>query len=177
MKVFKKRQGSSYFLVILAFLVITLFSTLTISGLNNGITRTHAYALQMKAYYLNREMLEATVSALRANGNNLLKTTDTKGKVNPPITHINEETKEDIGETVVKIKKVTHKYYGKPKEWIEIQASTKIKDERADKQKKGEKYSFSFEGRALVLIENPVIQLYNVDVESLTAGSSPIQTS
>ena len=163
MKQIKKRVGSAYLVVLMVFLAVTLFSGLMISGLNQGVTRTHVHSLQMKAYYLNREVLEATVAVLRADGDQLLKSTNQQRE--DKITHHNEKTQKDIGESTVTIKREKHPYYKENKDWIVIHVTTKIADERVNQKKDGEPYTFTYEGTAMVLVDNPIIQLYNTPLK------------
>lgn len=153
------RQGSGYLLVIIVFLVVSLFATLMLSSLGNAIYQTHTYSMKMQSYYLTKEAADATVAVLLSDDNALLKT----------LTYPQTDTMphssggEVIGSSEITLTKELHDYYGENKEWIVARIKTEIPDQRGSRA--GEQ--FVFEGSVMILLENPMIQLYNINPDTL----------
>lgn len=159
MRKIQKRKGSAYLLVVIVFLVLSLFTTLMVTSLNQSIFQMHTYALQMKAYYLNHEAEEAVVAILLDNSNDLLE------HLAYPQTDSMEHTdgSEVIGESVITLTKEVHSYYGTDEDWVVARVETTIPDVRGDRI--GE--PFTYTGSVMILLSNPIVQLYNISPESL----------
>lgn len=153
------RQGSTYLLVVVVFLLISLFTALMVSSLNQTIYQMHAYALQTRAHFLNREAQDTVVAVLLDNQNELLK------RVSHPQSDVFVHTDglDVIGESEITLTKETHKYYTEDEEWVVARITTTIPDVRGDRL--GE--PFVYRGTVMILLKNPIVQLYNILPESL----------
>ena len=150
-------NGFVYAYVIGVFLVVTLFSTLVITEINQAITENHIRSMSMKSYYLCYQAADATVASLTMDENELLRNLP-----NPPtgnIIHTDNTSGETIGESNIHLKEEYHEYYGKNKKWIVAYIETKIPDERVSH--KGE--DFCFEGSVMILADNSDVRIYNVN--------------
>lgn len=155
----RSHKGSAYLYVIIIFLVVTLFSTIMLSTLNQAIYQSHTYSMRMQAYYLTDEAADATVAVLLDDSDDLLNhlsypQTDTM---------IHTSGGDVIGTSKITLTKEFHNYYGENKEWIVAKIKTEIPDQRGSRE--GE--MFSFEGSVMILLENSMIQLYNIDPDTL----------
>ncbi len=161
----KKRTGSSYLIVIVAFIFVSLFSALLLSELDQSIYTTNSYALQMQAYYLNHEAASATVAALLQD--------DGSGKYNyetlSSTYFASESTMEHtyngnhLGTSHIRLSKEQHDYYEVNKNWIVATINTEIADNRAGNTTG----KYTYKGTVMILCENPIVQLYNIDPASL----------
>lgn len=153
------RKGSSYLLVIVVFLFVSLITAIMVTGLNQSIYHSHAYALQMRAYYLTGKAADATVAVLLADDNELLK--DLPYPKEDSMTHM--DGSHVVGLSKIKLTKETHSYYGENKEWIVAAIETTIPEQRGSRTGK----SFTYTGTVMILVENPLIQLYNINPDIL----------
>lgn len=154
----RKYNGSAFILVIAVFIFVSLFSALMISTVNQSIYQTHTYGMQTQCYYMNNEAANATVAVMLANDNDLLK------KVSGPQSATMIHTDEDgnpVGTSVITVQKENHNYYGENQPWVVGRITTTITDKRAERQ--GE--PFTYEGTVMILIDNPLIQLFNLNPE------------
>lgn len=160
-----KRKGATYLLVIIVFIFVSLFSTLILSNVSQSVYQFNAYSLQMQCFYLNRQAADATVVALLTEddvGNTLLKTSRTSFPKVDTMTH----TASDgtlLGSSTITLTKENYDYYGESKEWAVARIETSIPDPRGSRR--GEDFNYS--GSVMVLVENPLIQLYNINPDSL----------
>lgn len=153
----RKNKGSAYLYVIVVFVVISTFTAFMLSGLNHTIFQMHTYSIHMKAHYLNLEAEETLVAALLQDNRQLL------GGLSYPASermdHLDNGTR--IGESAFHITKERHNYYGQPKEWVVARVTTTVYDERPGRV--GD--PFTYEGTVMILLENPIVQLYNLQPE------------
>ncbi len=156
----KKRNGSAHLFVIGALLIVSVFSAFIINLLQTDTYQLHAYSLQMQAYYLADEAASATVSALLADDDASLLQTGAF-PMSDTMTHTASGT--ELGVSEIHMTKETHSYYEEDKEWIVIRITTTIPDNRAERA--GE--SFSYKMTVMVLVENPLVQLYNINPDDL----------
>ena len=159
MKRLKKRRGSAYLLVIVILIAISVFTSLMITMLNRSIFHMNTYALQMRAYYLNREAQETVAAVLLDDDADLLQNMDYPRT--DSMTH--EYDGQVLGESTITVDKEIHRYYGDDTDWIVAHVETTIPDTRPDRAGK----SFPFNGTVMILLDNPVVQLYNISPESL----------
>ena len=155
----RKRQGSAYLLVVVVFVCISVFTTLLVTVLNRSIFHMHTYAMQMQAYYLNHEAQEAVVAILLDDDRDLLQ--NMEYPQTDSMTHTFES--ETLGESEITVSEEVHPYYGTDAAWIVARVVTTIPDKRSGRE--GE--SFSYSGTAMLLKENPIVQLYNISPDSL----------
>lgn len=156
----KKRKGSVYLIVVMIFLFVSLFSALMLQTLSQSIFQTHMYGMNMKCYYLSRQTADAVVAALLQHNNELLN--DLHTTMNDSMEHLNEAG-EPVGNSHIVLRKERHTYYDENKEWVVAYITTTIPDERGSRQ--GETYTY--EMTLMILVENPLIQLYDIDPDSL----------
>ena len=154
----RKREGSAYLLVIVVFIFVSLFSALMMSNLTQTIYQANAYGMQTQCYYLNNQAARATVAALIDNNNELIKTMSFPRE--DTMKH-KDSSGIEIGSSRIVLKKEYHDYYGENEAWVVAEITTTIKDLRAARY--GE--DFTYMGTVMVLIDNPLIQLYNVNIE------------
>lgn len=156
---FRKRKGGAYLLVIAVFLFVSLISTLMLSTISQSVYQTHVYGMQMQSYYLTNQAADATVAVLLADDNLLLNS------MSYPQTDTMIHTDESgtvLGSSQIRLAKERHDYYGDNKEWIVAYIETKIPDQRGSRE--GE--DFSYKGSVMILVENPLIQLYNINPDN-----------
>lgn len=161
MKANHKHRGSAYILVILVFIFVSLFSALLLSNLNQAIFQTNAYGLQMQCYYLNNQAAKATVAALLADNNDLLNRLAASGDVQTTTMVHKDAGGNSVGSSSIKLTREYHTYYDENKEWIVATILTTINDPRVSRQ--GE--MFDYKGTAMILVDQPLIQLFNVNPE------------
>ena len=156
----KKRAGSAHIIVLAVLVLISVFSAFIVHQLQADIFQINAYSLQMQGYYLSDEAASAAVSALRADDDaSLLKT----GTFPMTDTFKHVFSGEQVGVSTITMTKETHPYYEEEKDWIVIRITTAIPDPRASRA--GE--DFTYQATVLVLVENPLIQLYNINPDEL----------
>ena len=160
MKRLRKRRGSAYLTVVLVFIAVSLFTTLMVTTLNRSVFQMHSYALMMKARYLNYEAQEAAVAALLSGSSELLYSISETPR-SDTLTHVSGS--DYLGESTITLKKGEYPYYDATAWWVVAYVETAIPDPRADRL--GEDYTYS--GTVMVLLDNPIVQIYNADVDSL----------
>lgn len=153
-----KHNGSTYMLVLVVFIFVSVFSALMLSNLGQTIFQTNTYEMQMRCYYMYDQAAKATVAALLKDDNELLNSVTTERT--QTIEH-KDESGEVVGRSTITIKKDHLNYYGENAEWIVGEITTTITDLRAVRA--GE--DFSYEGTVMVLVSNPLIQLFNMNPE------------
>ena len=156
-----KHSGSAYMLVILVFIFVSLFSALMLSNLNQAIFQNNAYGLQMQCYYLNNQAAKATVAALLADDNDLLNKIAISGGVQTTTMIHTDADGNPVGSSSIKLTRENHTYYNENKEWIVATIVTTIIDPRTSRQGK----EFDYKGTAMILADQPLIQLFNVNPE------------
>lgn len=152
-----KRQGSAYMMVIMVFIFVSVFSAMMLSALSQSIYESHAYSLQMQCYYLNNQAAKATVAALLADDNQLLR--DATYPKLDTLEHKDAALSKDLGISEIRLTRENHDYYGESKSWIVADITTTIKDPRATRAGQ----DFTYVGSVMVLEENPLIQLFNLN--------------
>ncbi len=152
----KTRKGSAYLFVILIFLFVSLFSMLIITQVQQTVYETHAYALQMQAYYMTQRSADATLAILMADDNALLKSGDYPKT--DTLSHWSGS-----GTSVIKLTKEIHPYYSEQKVWVIVSIETRIPDPRG--RREGE--AFLHSGKVMILVENPIVQLYYLNPDAL----------
>ncbi len=157
---FKKRGGSAQFFVIAALVLISVFSALVLSTLQQDIYQLHAEAMQMRAYYMADEAASAAVSALLADDDASLLNTGVF-PMQDTMTHVSEG--ETLGSSSIRMVKETHPYYNEDKEWVVIRIVTTLHDDRAGRR--GEDFTYSI--TVMVLAENPLVQIYNINPDDI----------
>lgn len=153
----RKNKGSAYLYVIVVFVVISTFTAFMLSGLNHTIFQMHTYSIHMKAHYLNLEAEETLVAALLQDDHDLLK--NLPYPASESMSHYDNGTR--IADSDFRITKERHNYYGERKEWVVARVTTTVYDERPGRV--GE--PFTYEGTVMILLENPIVQLYNLQPE------------
>ncbi len=157
-----KRRGSTYLLVIVAFVFISLFSGLMLSNLSQTIFQLNTYGLQMQCYYLTRQAADATVAVLLDNNNQLLNSLNGSGGMTDLMTHT-DGNGAVLGTSTITLTKEYHDYYNENKEWAVATIRTTIQDPRAPRAGQ----DFTYTGSVSILIDNPLIRLYNIDLDTL----------
>lgn len=152
-------SGSTYLLVVVVFLLISLFTTMIVSSLNQTIYHMNAYALQSKAYYLNREAQDAVVAVLLDDQSERLK--NLSYPCSDSMTHTDESGM--LGKSEISLSREFHEYYSENEEWVVARIVTTIPDVRGNRA--GE--PFTYTGTVMILLKNPIVQLYNISPESL----------
>jgi hypothetical protein len=155
-----RRKGSTYLLVVVVFIFVSLFSALMLSNVSQSIFQINTYGLQMQCYYLNQQAAEATVAVLLDNDNELLN-----GMSYPQVdtmTHT-ESSGTVLGNSKITLTKEEHDYYGESKEWAVARIVTTIPDHRASRSGN----DFNYVGSVMILIENPLVQLYNINPDDI----------
>ena len=64
---------------------------------------------------------------------------------------------------MITLTKEVHSYYGTDEDWVVARVETTIPDVRGDRI--GE--PFTYTGSVMILLSNPIVQLYNISPESL----------
>lgn len=164
MKKHYKRNGSSYLMIILVFVFVSSFSALMLSTLNQSIYQTNAYGLQMQCYYLNNQAAKATVAVLLKDKDDDYEFMKTASFPQTAVlTHTNADGSQEVGRSTIQLTKEYHDYYSESRAWIVARITTTIKDKRSSNSGN----DFTYEGTAMVLVENPIIQLYNINPENV----------
>lgn len=158
----RKRKGSAYLLVVVVFLFVSLFSALIFSNVSQSIFQLNTYGLQMQCYYLTQQASEAAVAVLLSDNNALLQS-ETSYPQEDTMIHYGIDGTTYLGKSKITLTKESHDYYGESKRWAVARIVTTIPDPRASRD--GE--DFSYTGSVMVLVENPVVQLYNIDLKPI----------
>lgn len=161
-------KGSTYIYVIGVFLVVSMLTTLSVSQLNQSIYENHAYNMQMQCYYLTYEAADATVYVLTDDykeNRDLLRhmdypQTNEIKHYDPEVA--NPDESDIIGVSSITVTKEIHDYYGEDREWAVATITTTIPDKRGSRM--GE--DFSYVGSVMILMDNPVVQIYNINPNS-----------
>lgn len=162
MKKLKKRTGAVYLLVIVVFVFVSMFSAMMLSSISQSIYQINTYGLQMQCSYFNQQAADATVAALLDSGNELLNSDVGYPRVDT-MTHKALDGTTVLGESKITLKKENHDYYGESKAWAVAEIETTMPDPRAA-NKDG---NVSYVASLMVLVENPIVQLYNINPESI----------
>lgn len=164
----KKKAGSSHIIVLGVLVLISVFTVYIINVLQNDIYQINAYSLQMQGYYLCHEATSAAISALlEGDDEALIYTNDFP--MTDSMTHTFDD--EEIGESVITMSKEQHPYYEiESTAWIVIDVTTTIRDSR-----NGHSSDFTYMTTSLVLVDNPIIQLFNKDPSELVY--TPMETT
>jgi len=150
----KRKKGSVLLFVVCIFLFVLLFSSLALKNLSQAIYQTNIYGIQMQQYYLNREAVEVIVAVLRADDNDLLENFDNPRQER--LTHSDDDGNY-LGYSTIYLQKVKADYYGQDLDWIKATITTYTVDKRASSD--GD--LLEYVGELMVLVKNPIVQLYN----------------
>lgn len=156
--IFRSHRGSANLYVIVVLMVVSLFSAIILSSLNQAIYQSHTYGMKMQSYYIAKEAADATVAVLLADGDELLNS------LQYPKTDTMSHTSggDVIGSSRITLTKEFYDYYGENKEWIVARIHTELPEQRGSRS--GE--MFSFEGSVMILLENSMVRIYNIDPDA-----------
>ncbi len=159
----KKRKGVVSLFAIGAFVVISVLTFYIIAVIKNDIYQMHAYRLQMQAQFLADEATSAAVSALLMDDTaSLLDTTDWSVEIlESTMDHIYHN--QTIGQSHITMQGAVGEYYHVNKDWIVITVNTTLEDPRPENTTG----QFTYMMTAVILKDNPLIQIYNIDPDVL----------
>lgn len=152
-----RKRGFTLIVVIGIFLFVSTSLIFLASSINNRIYQNYRYALQMKGYYLTIKSADIVVAALLKDDNYKKMSYPKTDK----IVHFDES--KEIGESEIVLSKEIHPYYEDDKDWIVVNIKTMLENNENSTME------FSYIGNVMILIENPIIQLYDIDkIKSIT---------
>ena len=159
----KKKVGSSHIIVLGVLVLISVFSVYIVNQLQNAIYQINAYSMQMQAYYLSYEATTASISALLADDEAALLYNTDGFPMNDSMTHTFDGVTVGYSE-IVMLRKVYPYYEVESADWVQIDVTTTIPDHRLGRP---EGSDFTYQTRSLVLVDNPMVQLFNKDPSEL----------